>query len=88
MFLVLDGSGTAIVGDEETPIRGGHVVSRPAGTQQAHAFRAGDGGLVLLAFGQRVPDDMCWYPRSQKMYFRGLGVIGRVEQLDYWDGEG
>jgi uncharacterized cupin superfamily protein len=63
-------------------------VSRPAGTQQAHAFRAGDGGLVLLAFGQRVPDDMCWYPRSQKIYFRGLGVIGRVEQLGYWDGEG
>jgi hypothetical protein len=31
---------------------------------------------------------MCWYPRSQKVYFRGLGVIGRVEELDYWDGEG
>jgi uncharacterized cupin superfamily protein len=88
LFLILDGSGTAIIGDEETPVRGGHVISRPAGSRRAHAFRAGDDGLVLLAFGQRIPDDMCWYPRSQKIYFRGLGVIGRVEELDYWDGEG
>ncbi len=87
LFLVLDGSGTALVGDEETPIRGGHVIARPAGTEQAHAFRAGDDGLVLLCFGQRVSDDMCWYPRSRKISFRGLGVIGRLEQLDYWDGE-
>jgi hypothetical protein len=21
------------------------------------------------------------------MYWRGLGVIGRIERLDYWDGE-
>jgi uncharacterized cupin superfamily protein len=63
------------------------VIARPAGTEQAHAFRAGDDGLVLLCFGQRVPDDMCWYPRSRKISFRGLGVIGRLEQLDYWDGE-
>ena len=27
-------------------------------------------------------------PRSGKISFRGVGVIGRLEQLDYWDGEG
>ena len=84
---MLDGDGVALIGDEETPVRGGHVISRPAGSKEAHAFRAGDDGLTLLAFGTRVPDDVCWYPRSQKLYFRGLGVIGRVETLDYWDGE-
>ncbi len=30
---------------------------------------------------------MCFYPRSNKISFRGLGVIGRLERLDYWDGE-
>jgi hypothetical protein len=30
---------------------------------------------------------MCYYPRSNKIAFRGLGVIGRLERLNYWDGE-
>ena len=84
---MIDGDGTALIGDEEIDVRGGHVISRPAGQPEAHAFRAGRDGLTLLAFGTRVPDDVCWYPRSKKLFFRGLGVIGRVETLDYWDGE-
>jgi uncharacterized cupin superfamily protein len=87
LFVVVDGEGTAIIGDDETAIRGGHVISRPAGTGEAHTFRAGTGGLTLLAFGTRVPDDVCWYPRSRKLFFRGLDVIGRLETVDYWDGE-
>ena len=30
---------------------------------------------------------MCFYPRSGKLAMRGLGVIGRIDRLDYWDGE-
>jgi hypothetical protein len=30
---------------------------------------------------------MCYYPRSNKISFRGLGVVAQVERLDYWDGE-
>jgi len=37
--------------------------------------------------GTRDPNDICWYPRSKKIFWRGVGVIGRIEQLDYWDGE-
>jgi uncharacterized cupin superfamily protein len=62
-------------------------VARPAGTGVAHAFRGGPRGLVHLAYGQRVPDDACYYPRSGKIAFRGLGVVGRLEPLDLWDGE-
>lgn len=87
IFVILEGDGAVLLGDEEVPVRGGHVIGRPAGTGVAHAFRAGDDGLTLLAFGSRVPDDMCWYPRSRKVSFRGLGVIGRLDELDYWDGE-
>ena len=41
----------------------------------------------MLIYGTRKPNDMCWYPRSNKIFWRGLGVIGRIEALDYMDGE-
>jgi hypothetical protein len=28
-----------------------------------------------------------YYPRSHKVSLRGVGVIGRLDVLDYWDGE-
>ena len=87
LFVVLEGDGTLLLGDEEHPVRAGHVIARPAGSGIAHAFRAGPRGLVQLAYGQRVPDDACYYPRSGKIALRGLGVVGRLEPLDLWDGE-
>jgi uncharacterized cupin superfamily protein len=87
IFVVLDGDGVLVLGDEETPVRAGHVIARPAGTGVAHMFRAGDGGLTYLAYGMRDPGDVCYYPRSGKIAFRGVGVIARLERLDYWDGE-
>jgi uncharacterized cupin superfamily protein len=88
IFVVLEGDGVCILGEEEHPVRSGHVVARPAGTRVAHAFRAGERGLTMLAYGTREPNDVTYYPRSNKIYWRGVGVIGRIEQLDYWDGEG
>jgi uncharacterized cupin superfamily protein len=87
MFVVLSGSGTLLLGDERHGVRPGAVVARPPGTGVAHAFEAGPGGLVLLAYGTRAVGDMCWYPDSQKVSFRALGVIGRLTPLGYWDGE-
>lgn len=87
LFVVLDGDGVVVVGDEETPVGAGTVVARPPSTGVAHGFRAGEQGLTYLAYGTREPGDACYYPRSNKISFRGLGVICRVERLDYWDGE-
>ena len=72
---------------EDNAVRPGHVVARPPGSRVAHAFRAGPDGLTMLVYGTRRPNDICWYPRSRKLNFRGLGVVARVEPLDYWDGE-
>jgi uncharacterized cupin superfamily protein len=98
IFVVLDGAGSL----ELTPsparaeqgaqrerhvLRAGHVVSRRASTGIAHAFRAGDDGLTLLAYGTRRPNDVCWYPRSNKIYFRGVGVIARLDHIAYEVGE-
>jgi uncharacterized cupin superfamily protein len=87
MFVVLAGSGTLRLGDERHPVRAGHVVARPPGTRVAHQFIAGE-GLTLLAWGTRDPNDIVWYPDSQKVNLRGIGIKARVEPLDYWDGEG
>ncbi len=87
IFVILDGDGVLELGDEEIGVRPGHVVGCPPGTGVAHTFRAGERGLTLLAYGTREPGDMCFYPRSNKVAFRGLDVIARLEQLDYWDGE-
>jgi uncharacterized cupin superfamily protein len=88
IFVILDGDGVLVLDDrEETAVRPGHVVARPAGSGVAHLFRAGDAGLTYLAYGTREPGDICYYPRSNKISFRGVGVIARLERLDYWDGE-
>ncbi|MFZ0378470.1 MAG: hypothetical protein WCD11_10560 [Solirubrobacteraceae bacterium] len=47
----------------------------------------GYGGLTYLAYGMRDPADICFYPRSNKIAIRGLGLVARLERLDYWDGE-
>jgi uncharacterized cupin superfamily protein len=99
IFVILEGEGTLHlwpspsyasgtgVEREEIPIRAGHVVARPPATRVSHWFRAGENGLTILIYGTRKPNDMCFYPRSNKIAWRGLGVIGRIEALEYDDGE-
>ena len=72
---------------EDLPLRPGHLIARPPGTRISHSFLAGPAGVTMLVYGTRRPNDMCWYPRSNKLSWRGLGVIGRIETLDYFDGE-
>lgn len=85
LFVVLQGDGTVLLGDEEHPIRPGSVVARPPDSGVAHAVRAGDDGLTYLAYGTRVPGDCVFYPRSNKILIGR--TMFRVEPIDYWEGE-
>ncbi|MGH3132386.1 MAG: cupin domain-containing protein [Gaiellaceae bacterium] len=92
IFVVLEGAGELLLwepdGIAEHAVRSGSVIARPSGTGVAHAFRASADGMTLLMYGTRDPNDVCYYPRSGKVFFTGLGVIARLgEPLDYWDGE-
>jgi uncharacterized cupin superfamily protein len=98
VFVILEGSATLelwpspmreAAGEamKEHTLRPGHLVARPPGSRVAHAFLAGPEGVTMLIYGTRKPNDLAWFPRSRKVFFRGLGVIGRIETLDYSDGE-
>ena len=63
------------------------MIARPPGTRISHFIKAGANGMTCLVYGTREPNDICYYPRSNKIGFRGVGVLGRIESLDYWDGE-
>jgi uncharacterized cupin superfamily protein len=99
IFVVLEGDGALELTPSPTlvtqlgaqpeshPVRAGHIVSRPAGTRASHALRGGDRGLTMLAYGQRRSNDIIYYPRSNKINFRGVGLIARLDHLRYDDGE-
>jgi uncharacterized cupin superfamily protein len=100
LFVVLEGEGTLELWrgpqpgvpfqtepQETFPLRRGSVVSRPPGTRISHSLRAGPAGLTYLAYGTKDSNDICYYPRSNKVFFRGLGLIARLEPLAYSDGE-
>jgi uncharacterized cupin superfamily protein len=74
LFVVLEGAGTVTLGEESADVRPGSIVSRPAGTRVPHSFRAGDDGLAYLAYGTREPNDVVYYPRTDEIRFRGVGV--------------
>jgi uncharacterized cupin superfamily protein len=95
VFVILEGAATLELlpresagGEvEQHELQPGHVVARPPGTGVSHSFVAGPDGVTMLVYGTRRPNDVCWYPRSRKLNWRGVGVIGRIEVLDYFDGE-
>ena len=55
------------------------MIARPPGTRIAHFIKAGANGMTCLVYGTREPNDICYYPRSNKIGFRGVGVLGRIE---------
>lgn len=84
-FVVLEGGGEAWIGDERLAVSPGHVLIAPPGGP-AHALCGGPEGLRYLVFGTRDAGDYAYFPRSRKLSFRN-GVILRVEEVDYFEGE-
>jgi uncharacterized cupin superfamily protein len=98
IFVMLEGSVTLElipsprpaadgVKPETHKLRPGHVICRPPGTRISHFIRAGDQGAVMLVYGTKDPNDIAYYPRSNKINFRGVGLIARLDALEYADGE-
>lgn len=100
LYVVLDGEGTLelwgpprpgrplqVEPQETHSLRRGNVVSRPPGTRISACLRTGESPMTYLAYGTKEPNDICYYPRSNKVFLRGLGLAARLEPLEYSDGE-
>jgi uncharacterized cupin superfamily protein len=79
LFVVIEGDGLVILGEDEHPVRAGSIVGRPAGSGVAHHFRGGDSGMRLLMFSDKHANDMVFYPRTGKVTLRGLGITIQPE---------
>ncbi len=99
IFYILRGRGTLLQNGERIPVEAGDVICYPSGTGISHSFLADrDEELEYLAFGERDPNDVTFYPRSGKVLIRALreqaigpskslGLVGRMEETDYWEDE-
>ena len=86
LFVVLEGSGTLLDGEELVPLRAGDVVSCLPGWG-SHGIEAGPDGIEYLAISNRVPGDWCWYPDSGKVLVEGLYRVRVDEIRNYYFGE-
>ena len=63
IFHVLSGTGSLWQDGEVCEVGPGDTVAHPANAQ-THTLRAGDQVLDVLAFGTRVPLELCYLPRT------------------------
>ena len=100
---MLDGDGTLELTPpglgaepEAQPVRKGSVVARPPGTGVAHAFRAGESGMTLIAWGDARPERHLLVPALAEDLLAGRGrgrpdraarLLGRrrARVIAHWD---
>jgi uncharacterized cupin superfamily protein len=100
-IFVLEGTGTARIGDSSVEIRAGDYLAFPSGMENAHqTTNTGSGPLRYLCFSTLHSTDVIGYPDSGKIGVRHTEVLpdGSRRRLlranfrdgtgvDYWDGE-
>jgi uncharacterized cupin superfamily protein len=98
---VLEGTGTARIGDARVEIRVGDYLSFPAGEAGAHqTINTGAVPLRYLCFSTMVPTDVIGYPDSGKIGARHSEIapdgsrrcviranFHPADAVDYWSGE-
>jgi uncharacterized cupin superfamily protein len=76
---VLAGRGLAVLGEQLQPIGPGDFIGCPANGIAHELIADGDEALVCLGMGQRLPHDVCDYPRLGKRLFRNAGEWNLVD---------
>jgi uncharacterized cupin superfamily protein/glyoxylase-like metal-dependent hydrolase (beta-lactamase superfamily II) len=90
MFVVWEGSPTIRTPRGEFQCRRGDVIAFPAGDVGTHQLcNKSDAPCTVLLLGNAEPNEVAFYPDSNKVLVRGRGrLIVRAEpRLDYYDGE-
>lgn len=84
-FLVLSGSGTLRLNDEEMPVNQGDFLAKPGAQGIAHTFyNSGSENLVILDIGTVEKEDTCYYPKEDVYMQKSNGQcrIFRGSELD------
>ncbi len=71
---VLAGSGEARIGPLRLPVRAGSFVGFPPGPRPHHFLASGSEPLLLLEGGERLPDEVGYYPDARRR-FGGGGIV-------------
>ncbi|WP_439576123.1 cupin domain-containing protein [Phreatobacter sp.] len=75
ILVVMAGSGLLHHGEEQVPVGPGEAFCYLAGDPEAHAFEnTGTEPLVIWAFGNRLPHEVCLYPDQGVAFVEGLGA--------------
>ncbi|MCC6718504.1 MAG: cupin domain-containing protein [Acetobacteraceae bacterium] len=75
ILVVMSGNGTLHHGDTPVPCGPGDVFCYLAGDPAIHAFEnTGTEPLVIWAFGDRHPHEICEYPDQGVAFVEGLGA--------------
>ena len=78
---ILSGRGMTVIGDEETAVGPGDFMGFVAGSAPHTLKNPHAEDLVYLVGGNRLPFDVCDYPRLKKRRYR---MNGEAEYVD-WD---
>lgn len=89
--LILEGDVTLRLGDQRHAMKAGDYVCFPAGQKAGHCL-VNDSGTVCryVLVGERNPNEICFYPDSNKVLVRALGrraVLDAGALRNYWHGE-
>jgi len=87
-ILMLDGTATLRLGEQEHVLKSGDYVCFPAGQAAGHCLvNRGQAACRYLIIGERRPNEVAVYTDSNKLMVRKLGVFDGSATRDYWDGE-
>lgn len=82
ILVVMAGTGLLHHGEEKLAVGPGEAFCYLAGDPEPHTFEnTGDGPLVIWAFGNRVPHEVCLYPDQGVAFVEGLGAEVPLDQV-------
>lgn len=79
---ILDGTATAVIGEEEHSVGPGDFIGYRKGGLPHRLINSGDEVLRVLVMGQRLAADVCDYPEAGKRMFRSAGLPANVVPLE------
>jgi uncharacterized cupin superfamily protein len=87
ILIVMAGTATLLHGDERIAAKAGDAFCYRAGDPEPHCFEnTGSEDLVIWAFGNRFPHEVCLYPDQGVAFVEALGAevpLDKVRQSDW-----